>query len=601
MYTKRLLIALILIMSLIFANTVSFAEIEPVTNRITIIPHQAYNVITGEMFKLTDLTDNKYNFFVYGGADCFNTNATLMALDKFISITKPGTIQAFYFDINEKSNQEVIDLGIKGNLKNIILCSDENKTNKYNLAAWEYFRKFNKTSESSFIMPLVVLTDKNGEIKYFQTEAQGEGALYEALAFVAKNDDIFVSEYVNYGLGIAASNVKLFEEQKTSIEIANAYLKPTYKVNPEAESIKTLAEEITGNIRGNDEHSEDYLKLKAIYTWVAKNIFYDEYYYKGFINSTALAAEDVLNSRYSVCEGYANLLSALCRASDIPIKAVYGYAIGSAYEGIWTEDLVTSSQTNHKWNEAFVDDRWIILDVTWDSHNKFLDKKRMYEEFYAGKYGEGVSEWNVEGEVTYTYFDCSVEKISEMHKIVHYEAVEAIISTPSIWAVKEIDLAKKERLVIREITDDYQKNISREEFCKLVVNLYQINGGVIPEVSVSKFKDTNTKEILIANTLGIVNGVSDDEFSPNTDITREGIATMMRRMIELNGTIKIENNLKKYADYQLISPWALDSLAYLNNINIINGISDNKIAPKQNATREQAVLIVYRLFEYLAR
>ncbi|MBC7765877.1 MAG: S-layer homology domain-containing protein, partial [Hyphomonadaceae bacterium] len=172
---------------------------------------------------------------------------------------------------------------------------------------------------------------------------------------------------------------------------------------------------------------------------------------------------------------------------------------------------------------------------------------------------------------------------------------------PTSWAVSEVGLAKNESLVISEITDNYQKNITREEFCKLVVKLYAQIGGELPAAGVSKFKDTSTQEIVIANKLGIVNGVSEVEFAPKADITREQIAAMMKRMIDLKIKTSSTNDLKKYADYSKVSSWALDSLTYLNGLNIIKGVSDTEIAPKQNTTREQAILIAYRIFKHLSQ
>lgn len=847
MKTNKKVIALIMVLSLIFCNTIAFAEMDLVKVTMPIIAQEAYNVSTNQTFKVTDLTSDKYNFLVYGGTDCSNTYATLQALDKFIAITKPGVLQAFYFDVKKKSNQEVLDLGKKANLKNIILCSDPDNSKKYSSTAWQYFGKLNKTKETSYTMPVVVLTNKKGEIKYYSTNTQKEGSLFEALSQVANGDDIFISQYVNYGVKVEENNIKLHNNQDISPDAVSAYLKESDRINPNSESLKKLANELTANISGTSEHSAEYLKLKAIYTWVAKNIYYDRLCFEGYFKDTTITAEDVSVSKYSVCEGYANLLAALCRSANIPCKAVVGYAIGSAYNAIWTEANVSGTQTNHKWNEAFVDGRWIMLDVTWDSPNTFLDKKRLFQEFYKGQYGEGVSEWNVDGEVTYEYFDCSVEKMSELHKIVKFETIalptpiptatpiptptvkpiatptikptsapiaiptpaviptaaptaiptptvtptanvkakntgvflgkygkaqvfdvrrtpaypvanskfqlsnfiapldaavnrntkinwgndgdcyitieykgyyndlnipsimksakenyakdsnppvvglklfskegtfikdisnigfvwgisddgflftaydnsddlgyffsnnqgykygNALTTTPktglvselsvlenydatknvlkeaevkttssfvdlggvaSSWAVPEVEAAKKGNLVIQEITDNYQKNITREEFCKLVVKLYEKIGGEIPVVGASKFKDTSTNEVIIANKLGIVNGVSDVEFAPNADITREQIAAMMKRMIEINFDTKSDNNLSKYSDYNAISSWALDSLTYLNGLDIIKGVSDKEIAPKQNTTREQAILISYRIFKILSK
>ncbi|MEG1720311.1 MAG: RICIN domain-containing protein, partial [Pseudoflavonifractor sp.] len=79
------------------------------------------------------------------------------------------------------------------------------------------------------------------------------------------------------------------------------------------------------------------------------------------------------------------------------------------------------------------------------------------------------------------------------------------------------------------ILNNYQKNITRAEFCKLVVNFYKSMGGEVPAVSQSPFTDTADNDILIASKLGIVNGTSATTFEPHADITREQISAMMMR------------------------------------------------------------------------
>ncbi len=169
-------------------------------------------------------------------------------------------------------------------------------------------------------------------------------------------------------------------------------------------------------------------------------------------------------------------------------------------------------------------------------------------------------------------------------------------SAPSSWAVDEINHAIEAGLTYDDILYNYQNNITREEFCKLVVKYYESMGGELPVASTSPFVDTNDKDIIIANKLGIVNGMSAKEFAPNAEITREQIATMMKRAIDILFNTELSDDLTHYKDYSQISSWAIESLSYLNQMGIIKGVSDTQIAPKNNTTREQAILIVYRTF-----
>lgn len=116
----------------------------------------------------------------------------------------------------------------------------------------------------------------------------------------------------------------------------------------------------------------DREKLRAIHDWVAEHVCYDR---DSFRNGTSGVTEptDILNMNpmRCVCQGYANLTRDLCRAVGIPCKVVSGYALGVGAESYWTEAILNSNESNHAWNEAYIDGRWVILDTTWDSQNEY--------------------------------------------------------------------------------------------------------------------------------------------------------------------------------------------------------------------------------------
>jgi len=155
----------------------------------------------------------------------------------------------------------------------------------------------------------------------------------------------------------------------------------------------------------------DYDKLKAIHDWVSDNIYYDYNLIYNHIGSTSVLGTYLFKS--SVSTGYANLTAALCQAAGIPCRVVSGYAVGvgtdSMYSSIWEAyeqylvdgDLEAFQQnvgTNHDWNEAFVNGRWIIVDTTWDSGNEHYPGNRIMSNPRKD-----------------TYFDPSMEVFSAEH------------------------------------------------------------------------------------------------------------------------------------------------------------------------------------------
>ena len=142
---------------------------------------------------------------------------------------------------------------------------------------------------------------------------------------------------------------------------------------------------------------DDYDKVLKIHDWVAANIYYNYEYYYNRTSPIKYDALGVYNAKTTVCEGYANLTMALIHAQGIPCRKVTGYALGLSTSGTWTPENI-SSQTNHAWNQAFVDGRWINIDTTWDSQNKYKN-----------------GEWKTDG-IEHRYFDISDTYFSGSHR-----------------------------------------------------------------------------------------------------------------------------------------------------------------------------------------
>ncbi len=189
-------------------------------------------------------------------------------------------------------------------------------------------------------------------------------------------------------------NVMLYEKSKSK---SNA-LKSTYDVCHKEPEIKELAMSITKNI------NTDYEKALAIHNWVCTNIYYDSDSIDGVSNNAPYVASDVLEKRRAVCLGYSNLYAALCRSIGIPCNVVMGYALGVGTGDVsWNEINTHSTDANHAWNEVYIDNRWVIVDTTWDSKNKIVD---------------GIT--YTDDNISHLYFDANLKFFSTNHKIIEY-------------------------------------------------------------------------------------------------------------------------------------------------------------------------------------
>ncbi|KAB3531084.1 S-layer homology domain-containing protein [Alkaliphilus serpentinus] len=159
--------------------------------------------------------------------------------------------------------------------------------------------------------------------------------------------------------------------------------------------------------------------------------------------------------------------------------------------------------------------------------------------------------------------------------------LQALASTPSSWAVTEIEKAKSFNLVTEKVLEDYTSNITREEFAELAVKLYEsLKGSKAAEVLDNPFKDTSNPEVLKANSLGIVGGRGNGVFAPADPVTRQEIAVMLNRNITAAGINATNTSpVGPFADENKISDWAMGSVKLLNGYGIIGGVGKTKLTP----------------------
>ena len=146
--------------------------------------------------------------------------------------------------------------------------------------------------------------------------------------------------------------------------------------------------------------TDDYQKILAIHDYVAENMYYDMDDYRDKGSHGFAGVEDLLDSKRSVCQGYADLMTLLVRAQGIPCRQILGHALGLSSVNYWTDKNMSTTVVNHAWNQAYVDHRWVNIDATWDSNN-------IYEN---GQYIYGGIDYHL-------YFDISNLYLSYNHKI----------------------------------------------------------------------------------------------------------------------------------------------------------------------------------------
>ncbi len=223
--------------------------------------------------------------------------------------------------------------------------------------------------------------------------------------------------------------------------------------------IKTISDRITQGT------TSDYEKLQKIYEYTAKNFYYDSvafqthsyqyadpydniYNYENGLSS----ANSVSGRVYTTCQGFSAIYLALARAQDIPTRFVYGHRLAVPSNDWLTEDNI--DVRDHWWVESYVNGRWIFVDPTVGTTNK---------------YNKTTDVWTYTGLTNYTYFDASDEQVATSHVYMNIY--------PDYRYGKYID-------------DEYEMNLLRQFFAQTIGDT-SLTNGVKMDANYSPY-DTST-------------------------------------------------------------------------------------------------------------
>lgn len=134
---------------------------------------------------------------------------------------------------------------------------------------------------------------------------------------------------------------------------------------------------------------------------------------------------------------------------------------------------------------------------------------------------------------------------------------------------------------------------------QLVTILYRASGS--PEVTwTTNFTDLDVgayyyNAVVWATLQGVVNGTGETTFSPDSNITREQIATILSRYAEATGgDMDASGTLASFSDRGLVSGWAKDPMLWAVSHGIITGTTATTLSPQDTATRAQVVVMLHR-------
>jgi len=164
---------------------------------------------------------------------------------------------------------------------------------------------------------------------------------------------------------------------------------------------------------------------------------------------------------------------------------------------------------------------------------------------------------------------------------------------PSSWAEEHILVELDRGYVPVTLQYDYTKPITRAEFCALAVNLYE---AVMQSDIEGRKEFTDTDDVYVekAAYIGLVKGVGDNKFDPESQLTREMAAVLLANLADAIG-YPLPQHTTTFDDADTASDWAIDAIGSVQIAEIMHGTGDNMFSPKAPFTREQSIITVGRL------
>lgn len=190
------------------------------------------------------------------------------------------------------------------------------------------------------------------------------------------------------------------------------------------------------------------------------------------------------------------------------------------------------------------------------------------------------------------FSDTALEKMAYYHDLM--KNVDS-----SEWATDYI-LECQKLGFLEDVTDiSYKEPITREKFCEVIYNMLDKTMDITwAKVSPRPFRDTTNEKIFSLCLADIVDGKGGYIFAPNDYLTREEAATIIIRVVNkfMPMPMPVTEMYFEYDDISEVSEWASDSVQIISSLGIMEGVGDNKFAPKYTYTAEQAIATIMRLY-----
>ncbi len=161
------------------------------------------------------------------------------------------------------------------------------------------------------------------------------------------------------------------------------------------------------------------------------------------------------------------------------------------------------------------------------------------------------------------------------------------------WARQQI--AKLDALGIVDGRSDWEyapgENVTRAELAAFLVRTLGLTNEGGESFADVPANHAYAKELAQGKAAGIINGIGDNMYNPDANITRQELMTMISRGLALAG----EADISGFTDNAQVADWALSHVKAMIASGLIKGNADGTLNPLGNTTRAEAAVIMDRI------
>ena len=183
---------------------------------------------------------------------------------------------------------------------------------------------------------------------------------------------------------------------------------------------------------------------------------------------------------------------------------------------------------------------------------------------------------------------------------VGYNKVTFTDVATNAWYSKAVEFAAARGITTGtgEGTFSPDNTLTRGQFLVMAMRAY----GLQPlQNSKNNFVDSGntyyTGYLAAAKSLGISDGIGNNQYAPEAEITRQETFALLYKILKLTGELPTgttDQKIATFSDRDMIEPWAMDAVTLFVKTGVING-SHGKLTPTGTTNRAEMAQVIYNL------